>query len=266
MATCGRTISSPAQAEVAAFAARGLGRRQGRGGAAGRRRRRPRPRRRAAAAPFATDRRRSRSATSGCATPGRSWSRGRRPRGASASASTAGAANMTCPATTRSAGGSARAPASHVRRADWILEGGAIDVDGTGLAVTTEQCLLNPNRNPCLSRGRGRGAAARRISASSGVLWLGSGLMNDHTDGHVDNLARFVGAGPARDSRARRRDDPNEAVYRDAADARAPLRAGGGAAALARPGPARRGDHPGLLHELLHRQCGGGRAAIWRGQ
>ena len=41
----------------------------------------------------------------------------------------------------------------HVRRADWILEGGAIDVDGTGLAVTTEQCLLNPNRNPFLSRG-----------------------------------------------------------------------------------------------------------------
>ncbi|HYI64181.1 MAG TPA: agmatine deiminase family protein [Allosphingosinicella sp.] len=102
-----------------------------------------------------------------------------------------------------------------VRRADWILEGGAIDVDGTGLAVTTEQCLLNPNRNPFLSRQD----VETRLRGDLGldrVLWLGSGLMNDHTDGHVDNLARFVGAGrlavpvPAAS-------DPNDAVYRDAA-------------------------------------------------
>jgi agmatine deiminase len=102
------------------------------------------------------------------------------------------------------------APDAH----DWILEGGAIDVDGTGLAVTTEQCLLNPNRNPEL----GKADIAARLEADLGIdrlLWLGEGLLNDHTDGHVDNLARFVAAGvlaipePAAD-------DPNAAVYADA--------------------------------------------------
>jgi agmatine deiminase len=104
----------------------------------------------------------------------------------------------------------------HVRSADWILEGGAIDVDGTGLAVTTEQCLLNPNRNPYLSRADIEARLERDLGLDR-VLWLGNGLLNDHTDGHVDNLARFVAPGviaipePA-DS------DPNEAVYRDAAN------------------------------------------------
>ena len=98
---------------------------------------------------------------------------------------------------------------------DWILEGGAIDVDGTGLAVTTEQCLLNPNRNPGLDRG----AIEARLAAELGIdrlLWLGDGLLNDHTDGHVDNLARFVGEGrlaiPVPESGL----DPNRFVYTDA--------------------------------------------------
>jgi agmatine deiminase len=104
----------------------------------------------------------------------------------------------------------------HVRRAEWILEGGAIDVDGTGLVVTTEQCLMNPNRNAFLSRGEIEDKLATDLGLDR-VLWLGSGLMNDHTDGHVDNLARFVAPGtlaipePAEG-------DPNEAVYRDAAN------------------------------------------------
>jgi agmatine deiminase len=99
-------------------------------------------------------------------------------------------------------------------KADWILEGGAIDHDGSGTVVTTEQCLLNPNRNTLTKE-----EVEERLRSDLGferVVWVGSGLLGDHTDGHIDNLARFVAPGrlaiptPARD-------DPNEAVYRDAA-------------------------------------------------
>ncbi|MEO6042116.1 MAG: agmatine deiminase family protein [Croceibacterium sp.] len=103
--------------------------------------------------------------------------------------------------------------------ADWILEGGAVDTDGTGLAVTTEQCLLNPNRNPGFSKPQ----IEARLRADLGltrVLWLGEGLAGDHTDGHVDNLARFVAPGVLAIPRATTSDDPNRVVY-DAARARA---------------------------------------------
>ncbi|HEX8653606.1 MAG TPA: agmatine deiminase family protein [Allosphingosinicella sp.] len=100
-------------------------------------------------------------------------------------------------------------------RCPWILEGGAIDVDGTGLAVTTEQCLLNPNRNADMRREE----VEARLRADLGIerlLWLGEGLLNDHTDGHVDNLARFVGEGMLAIPAAAGPDDPNSAVYEDA--------------------------------------------------
>jgi agmatine deiminase len=100
-------------------------------------------------------------------------------------------------------------------RLDWILEGGAIDVDGTGLAVTTEQCLLNPNRNPGMSRDEVE-ARLREDLGLDRLLWLGEGLLNDHTDGHVDNIARFVGENRLVIPEPDGDDDPNAAVYLDA--------------------------------------------------
>ncbi len=103
-----------------------------------------------------------------------------------------------------------------VKTSNWVLEGGAIDTDGNGLAVTTEQCLLNPNRNPNMSRADIESALANDLGLTR-VLWLGEGLINDHTDGHVDNLARFVGEAHLAVPEASGQDDHNAAIYADAA-------------------------------------------------
>ncbi|HEX6319892.1 MAG TPA: agmatine deiminase family protein [Burkholderiales bacterium] len=74
---------------------------------------------------------------------------------------------------------------------DMVLEGGSIDVNGAGALLTTEQCLLHPNRNPQLSRGDIEALLGRYLGARA-VIWLGEGIAGDDTDGHVDDITRFV--------------------------------------------------------------------------
>ncbi len=104
---------------------------------------------------------------------------------------------------------------------EWVLEGGSIDVDGQGTCLTTRQCLLNPNRNPNLTQTD----IEARLKSSLGIeklIWLGDGLANDHTDGHVDNIARFIAPGVVMCMEPSGADDPNrDALNTIIADLRA---------------------------------------------
>ena len=93
--------------------------------------------------------------------------------------------------------------------AGMVMEGGAIDVNGCGTVLTTEQCLLNRNRNPQLDRSDVEGYLREFLEVSN-VLWLGEGIAGDDTDGHVDDVARFV---DERTVVAAYEDDPAEENY-----------------------------------------------------
>jgi agmatine deiminase len=89
-----------------------------------------------------------------------------------------------------------------------VLEGGAIAVNEHGILMATEECLLNPNRNPKLSRGEIEARLKAKLGAT-GILWLGEGLAGDETDGHVDNVACFAEAGRVLIAMPQSRNDPS---------------------------------------------------------
>jgi len=95
-----------------------------------------------------------------------------------------------------------------------ILEGGAIDVNGNGALLTTESCLLNPNRNPNLNRDEIETRLRDYLGARE-ILWLGEGIEGDDTDGHIDDLARFVSGRTILTVVEENRDDKNYEPLRE---------------------------------------------------
>jgi len=91
-----------------------------------------------------------------------------------------------------------------------VLEGGSIDVNGEGVLLTTEQCLLNPNRNPALKR-EAIEACLRQAFGVTEIIWLGGGIDGDDTDGHIDELTRFVSRDTVLTAVERDASDPNHA-------------------------------------------------------
>lgn len=96
-----------------------------------------------------------------------------------------------------------------------INEGGAIHVDGAGTALVTEESLLNPNRNPHMSRAQIE-AKLRAFLGVSTIVWLGKGVLNDETDGHIDNLACFARPGEVCLTWTQDKRDPQYAISLDA--------------------------------------------------
>ncbi|MDX2254914.1 MAG: agmatine deiminase family protein [Pseudanabaenaceae cyanobacterium bins.39] len=99
---------------------------------------------------------------------------------------------------------------------DWVLEGGAIEVDGLGTCLTTKQCLLNPNRNPHMDQAAIETGLQNALGVSK-ILWIDEGLRNDHTDGHIDTIARFIAPHTVMCMEPSSEDDPNYQVLQDIA-------------------------------------------------
>jgi agmatine deiminase len=104
----------------------------------------------------------------------------------------------------------ARHAGKPIRRFDFVLEGGAIEHDGQGTILTTRQTLLNPNRNGWSKEDAE--VALRRAFGAAKIIWIDDGLMNDHTDGHIDNIVRFVKPGRVVCQSPADANDPNAAT------------------------------------------------------
>jgi len=100
-------------------------------------------------------------------------------------------------------------------KAPLILEGGAIHTDGQGTLITTEECLLNPNRNPDLSRNQIEVLLKKYLDVKK-IIWLGKGVFMDETNGHVDNLCCFIKPGKILLHWSDDRSDPQYEISRDA--------------------------------------------------
>lgn len=100
-------------------------------------------------------------------------------------------------------------------RAPIVLEGGSIHVDGQGTLLTTEECLLNSNRNPTFSKGEIEAVLKSYLSVSK-IIWLGNGVYNDETSGHVDNLCCFLKPGVVALTWTDDKDDPQYEISQDA--------------------------------------------------
>ena len=97
-------------------------------------------------------------------------------------------------------------------RFDFVLEGGSVDQDGQGTLLTTAQCVLNPNRNPGWTKEAAEAELCHAFGAEK-VIWIDEGLINDHTDGHIDNIVKFIAPGKVVCMKPYGEDDPNAAIY-----------------------------------------------------
>ncbi len=150
-----------------------------------------------------------------------------------------------------------------------VLEGGSIDVNGSGTLLTTESCLLNVNRNPTLKKAQIEGYL-RDYLAVQNVLWLGDGIEGDDTDGHIDDLTRFVDRATVVTVVEEDSTDPNyDPLQHNLARLREMSVEDGTPLARADPADARagasRGPAPaGELRELLHREQSRAAAGVQR--
>lgn len=100
-------------------------------------------------------------------------------------------------------------------KAPIVLEGGSIHVDGQGTLMTTEECLLNPNRNPALSKEEIEAALKDYLNLEK-IIWLSRGVYNDETNGHVDNIACFIRPGVVALTWTDDKNDPQYEISQDA--------------------------------------------------
>lgn len=112
----------------------------------------------------------------------------------------------------------AQAAGAKIEAHPFILEGGAIEQNGAGTILTTRQCVLNPNRNKGWDEQTATEALKKAFGARR-ICWLDDGLMNDHTDGHIDNIARFVSENHVVCPAPFGDDDPNTTLYKTMAAA-----------------------------------------------